>query len=84
VKIGESPVIVPWTDTIIDPVVRRQTRELMASNPFINAGFAAGTVRALMAYFKTADRLLNTILRGVLHWGDQVAMRHYIHTNPAV
>ena len=28
--------------------------------PFINAGFAAGTVRALLAYFREADRLLNT------------------------
>ena len=32
VGIGESPVIVPWTDHIIDPVVRREMRELLAAD----------------------------------------------------
>ena len=59
-----------------------QARELLSTNPFINAGFAAGTVRALLRYLREGDRLLNTILRGVLHWGDQVAMGYYLHTNP--
>ena len=74
VGIGESPVIVPWTDHIEDPVVRRETRELLSAMPFINAGFAAGTAGALMRYLREGDRLLNTDLKGVLHWGDQVAM----------
>ena len=82
VGIGESPVIVPWTDYIEDPVVRRETRELLAAMPFINAGFAAGTVRALKSYLREGDRLLNNELRGVLHWGDQVAMGHYLHHRP--
>ena len=43
-------MIVPWTNHIEDPVVRRETRELLSAMPFINAGFAAGTVRALMGY----------------------------------
>jgi hypothetical protein len=81
---GESPVIVPWTDHIEDPVVRRQTRELLAGMPFINAGFAAGSVRALMGYLREGDRLLHNELKGVLHWGDQVAMGHYLHHNPDV
>jgi hypothetical protein len=83
VGIGESPVIVPWTDYITDPVVRRETRELLGSMPFINAGFAAGTARALMAYLQEGDRLLETDLKGVLHWGDQVALGHYLHHHPA-
>ncbi len=83
VGIGESPVIVPWTNHILDPVVRTEMRELLATRPFINAGFAAGTVRALMGYLREGDRLLQNELKGVLHWGDQVAMGHYIHHNPA-
>ena len=59
-------------------------RELLATRPFINAGFAAGTVRALMSYLREGDRLLQNELKGVLHWGDQVAMGHYIHHNPEV
>jgi hypothetical protein len=82
VGIGESPVIVPWTNHIEDPVVRRQTRELLSAMPFINAGFAAGTVRELMGYLREGDRLVKTDLKGVLHWGDQVAMGHYLHHNP--
>ncbi len=82
VGIGESPVIVPWTDHILDPVVRQEMRELLGAKPFINAGFAAGTVRALRGYLREGDRLLKTELKGVLHWGDQVAMGHYLHHNP--
>ena len=26
--------------------------------------------------------MLRTELKGVLHWGDQVAMGHYLHHNP--
>jgi hypothetical protein len=84
VGIGESPVIVPWTDHIVDPVVRREMRDLLSARPFINAGFAAATVRALMGYLCEGDRLLQTDLKGVLHWGDQVAMGHYLHHNPAL
>jgi hypothetical protein len=84
VAIGQSPAIVPWTKRILDPSARRHTFELLSRNPFINAGFAAGTVRALMGYLRAADRLINTALRGVLWWGDQVAMNYYFHTNPGV
>jgi len=84
VAIGESPAIVPWTNRILDPAVRRHAFELLSRNPFINAGFAAGTVRSLMGYLREGDRLLSSILRGVLWWGDQVAMNYYFHTNPHV
>ena len=80
VGIGESPVIVPWTDHIVDPVVRRETRELLSAMPFINAGLRRGHgACALMGYLREGDRLLKTDLKGVLHWGDQVAMGHYLH-----
>jgi hypothetical protein len=70
------------TDHTIDPAVRRHTRELLGAMPFINAGFAAGTARALMAYLQEGDRLLETELKGVLHWGEQVTMGHYLHHHP--
>jgi hypothetical protein len=84
VAIGKSPAIVPWTERILDPVARRHTFDLLSRNPFINAGFAAGTVRSLMSYLRAGDRLINTTLRGVLWWGGQVAMNYYFHTNPGV
>jgi hypothetical protein len=82
VGIGESPVIVPWTNHIFDPYVRRETRELLSAMPFINAGFAAGTAGALLTYLEEGDRLLKSKLQGVLHWGDQVAMGYYLHHHP--
>jgi len=84
VAIGASPAIEPWVQTIRDPAARRRAGELLAANPFLNAGFAAGTVHALMGYLRAADHLLNSILRGVLHWGDQVAMNYYLHSEPGV
>jgi hypothetical protein len=83
VAIGASPAIEPWVQRIRDPAARRRSAELLGSHPFLNAGFAAGTVRALMGYLRAADGLLETSLRGVLHWGDQVAMNYYLHSEPA-
>jgi hypothetical protein len=84
VAVGASPAIEPWVKTIRDPAARRRTAEVFATKPFLNSGFAAGTVRALMGYLRAADGLLNSTLRGVLHWGDQVAMNYYLHGDPAV
>jgi hypothetical protein len=78
-----SPVIVPWTNRIVDPVARRRTFELVSSHPFLNAGFAAGTAGALLGYLREAERLLNSdALRGVGPWGDQLALNVYCHTYP--
>ena len=33
-------------------------------------------------YLREGSRLLETDLQGVQHWGDQVAMGHYLHHNP--
>jgi hypothetical protein len=84
VAIGASPAIEPWVRMIRDPAARRRTAELLSTHPFVNSGFAAGTVRVLLGYLRAADRLLNSILRGVLHWGDQVAMNYYVHSEPGV
>ena len=51
------------------------------AHPFVNAGFAAGTARVFLDYFRVANRLLDTALVGVGPWGDQVAMNRYIHEN---
>ncbi len=84
VAIGASPVIGPWTATIRDPIARRRTFEIFSTTPFVNAGFAAGTARALLDYFRVGNRLLDTSLLGVGPWGDQVAMNCYIHEHPGV
>lgn len=82
VEIGASPAIAPWTSTIIDPAARRWTFDVLASNVFYNAGFAAGTARTMIDYLQAANRLLDTSLRGVDYWGDQVAMNYQLHTHP--
>jgi hypothetical protein len=82
VAIGASPAIAPWTATIRDPASRRRTFEVLSSHLFVNAGFAAGTARAMLDYLRTANQLLDTSLVGVDWWGDQVAMNYYIHTTP--
>jgi hypothetical protein len=84
VAIGASPVIGPWTANIRDPISRRRTFELFSTTPFVNAGFAAGTARAFLDYFRVGNQLLDTSLVGVGPWGDQVAMNCYIHGNPGV
>jgi hypothetical protein len=84
VDIGASPTIGPWTSWIQDPGARRRAFELLSAHPFINSGFAAGTARTLLAYFRQGDRLLNTTLRGVDYWGDQVAMNYHVHSDPTV
>jgi hypothetical protein len=84
VEIGASPAIPPWISTIRDLAARRRTLEVLSSHPFINAGFAAGTARAVLDYLRAANRLLDTSLVGVDYWGDQVAMNYYIHTNSGV
>jgi hypothetical protein len=81
----ENPVVWWWTSTISDPEARRRAFELLSTRPFLNGGFAAGTVRSLSAYLREAERLLNSpALEGVSPpgEGDQVALNLYCHTNP--
>jgi hypothetical protein len=78
-----NPAVGDWTRTIWDPAARRRAFELLATNPFLNGGFAAGTARALLAYFREGHRLRHSsALRGTADWGDQVAMNLYCHSDP--
>ncbi len=83
VGIGESPVIVPWTNHIEDPVVRRRdARPARFAGRSSTRASRPAPCATLMGYLREGDRLLKTDLKGVLHWGDQVAMGHYLHHNP--
>jgi hypothetical protein len=79
----ENKVIQAWANYIRDPQARRRAFELMSTHRFLNSGFAAGTVPALLNYLREGDRLLHSAdLLGVGDWGDQPAMNLYCHTNP--
>src|SRR5262249_23434603 len=55
----------------------------LTRRPFLNAGFAAGTARAMLRYLRAADRLQNSsALHGTADWGDQTALNLYCHSNP--
>ncbi|MGP0068636.1 MAG: glycosyltransferase family 2 protein [Isosphaeraceae bacterium] len=83
VAIGQSPLVVNWTETIIDPVARRRAFELLSTNPYLNAGFAAGTARAFLRHLPGVRRLLHSdAIKGTRDWGDQTAMNVYCHANP--
>ncbi len=79
----ENPVIRTWTNCIHDPEARRRAFDLLSTHTFLNSGFGAGTVSALMRYLREADRLLySPALEGVGDWGDQPAMNLFCYTNP--
>jgi hypothetical protein len=79
----ENPVIRTWTNYIRDPDARQRAFKLMSTHRFLNSGFAAGTVGALLRYLREGDRLLNSPdLEGVGDWGDQPAMNLFCHTHP--
>ncbi|MEZ6063333.1 MAG: hypothetical protein R3C19_23545 [Planctomycetaceae bacterium] len=78
-----NSAVAAWTLSIDHPVARRNAFELLASHPFLNSGFAAGTARTMLAYFRTADRLRHSEhLAGTSDWGDQSALNLYCHSNP--
>lgn len=79
----ESPVVIAWAESIADLEARRQALDLLMRRPVLNSGFAAGTARTLLRYFRAADRLRHsTALRGSTDWGDQTALNLYCYTNP--
>jgi hypothetical protein len=83
VGIAESPLVVKWTETITDPVARHRAFELLSTNPYLNAGFAAGTARAFARHLPEVRRLLHSAaIAGTRDWGDQTAMNIYCHANP--
>lgn len=83
VPFGRGTVAQWWAETIADPASRKRAVDLFMTRPVLNAGFAAGTARAMLRYLRGADALLHsTALHGSTDWGDQTAMNLYCHTNP--
>jgi hypothetical protein len=79
----ENPAVADWTLSIHDPEARRFAAGLLFTRPFLNAGFVAGTGRAVLTYLREADHLLHSpALRGTTDWGDQMALNLYCHGGP--
>lgn len=76
----ENKAASEWSLSISDPQKRAVAFNLIASNPFLNSGFGAGTAAAMLRYFRTADHIRNSSdLQGTSDWGDQMAMNLYCH-----
>jgi hypothetical protein len=79
----ENPYVARWTQGIADPRARRHAQELLFNNPFLNAGFMAGTARSLLNYCRTvAGWYDGPTLAGSSDPGDQIALNLYCHSNP--
>jgi hypothetical protein len=71
-----------WTLSIRDPAARDYARQLLASRPCLNGGFAAATANTMLKYLQAAERLRNsTALEGTTS-GDQMAMNIFCRSNP--
>ena len=78
----ENPVVVLWTESIIDPESRRYAHQTIFQRPFLNSGFVAGTASALTTYFEMAARWYDTAkLSGTTDPGDQLALNLYCHSH---
>lgn len=79
----QNRAVASWTLSIHNPDSRRRVFDLLTTNPFLNAGFAAGTAGTLTRYFREADRFVHSkALAGSSDWGDQTAMNLYCHSDP--
>ena len=75
-----NPAIGDWTRNILDPQKRERVFTLLASNPYLNGGFGAGTASALLHYFRATDgSLRSSDLLGATDGSDQTAMNLYCH-----
>jgi hypothetical protein len=78
-----NPAVAAWTLSITDAEARERAFRLLSQRPFLNSGFAAGTARTMLTYFRAACRLLHSpALRGSSDWGDQTVLNLYCHLNP--
>lgn len=74
-----------WTESIQDPDARNRARTLLYNNPFLNAGFMAGTAQSLLKYCRTvAGWYQSDKLIGTSNPGDQMALNIYCHSQPEV
>ena len=72
-----------WINTIMDDSSRRRVLDLLLDRYVVNAGFAAGTARAMTQYLSAAEQLIESeALRGSTDFGDQTAMNFYLYSNP--
>jgi hypothetical protein len=79
----DNPAVAAWTLSIADPAARDRAFALLSERPFLNSGFAAGTGRSMLAYFREAHRLRHSPeLAGSTDWGDQTALNLYCHRRP--
>jgi hypothetical protein len=79
----DNPAVAAWTLSITDPTARERAFGLLSRRPFLNSGFAAGTARSMLAYFREAFRLRHSAeLAGSTDWGDQTALNLYCHRRP--
>ncbi len=79
-----NAVIPAWSLSIRDQAARSRAFSLLKRNPFLNAGFAAGSASTMSAYFSCGDRMLkNPDLQGTSDWGDQMALNIYCHSDPS-
>ena len=78
----DNPAAVGWVRSIADERARRFAFERLSNNPYLNAGFAAGSARTMSQYFNEANRLLHSpALRGSSDWGDQTVLNLYCHAD---
>jgi hypothetical protein len=79
-----NAVIPAWSLSIIDASQRRKAFELLRANPFLNSGFAAGTAKTMLRYFREAGEYRRSPrLRGTTDWGDQMGLNLYCHRDPS-
>lgn len=79
----ENAAVASWTLSIRDVKAAQAAFALLASRPFFNAGFVAGTAATLLRYLRYAHRVRHSrLLRGTKDWGDQLALNLYCHANP--
>jgi hypothetical protein len=71
-----------WVESIWDSDARKRAMDLFSDRPVMNSGFAAGTARAMLRYFREAERLRNSpALLGSSDWGDQTVLNLYYRSN---
>jgi hypothetical protein len=79
----ENRAISGWTRTIIRSDIRRQAFRMLSKCRFLNAGFAAGTARAMLRYLRFGEQLRESgALAGTANRGDQLVFNLYCHGNP--
>jgi hypothetical protein len=79
----ENGAVARWTLSITNRLARERAFDLLSRCSILNGGFAAGTARVLLRYFRAAEALLcSPALLGSSDWGDQTALNLFCHSNP--